>query len=148
MDPTLRAVLAVCMRWIHVTSVVTLIGGFIYARWVLAPALAALAGSDGNQIGRRAAANFRPLIYTVITTALISGLYNYLTKASYPPTYHMWMGIKLLIVIHIFVSAIPYALLERDEAWRKRKEISIAISGLIVFAISAYLRYISLQAVR
>ena len=40
MDPTLRAVLAVSMRWIHVTSVVTLIGGFIFARFALAPALA------------------------------------------------------------------------------------------------------------
>jgi hypothetical protein len=29
MDPTLRAVLGVTMRWVHITSVVTLIGGFI-----------------------------------------------------------------------------------------------------------------------
>ena len=58
MDPTLRAVLAVCMRWIHIASVVTLIGGFIYARFVLAPALASLptaetrAGwfEDGDQL--------------------------------------------------------------------------------------------------
>ena len=42
MDPTLRAVLGVCVRWIHIASVVTLIGGFIYARFVLAPALASL----------------------------------------------------------------------------------------------------------
>ncbi len=42
MDPAVRAVLGVCMRWIHIASVVTLIGGFIYARFVFAPALASL----------------------------------------------------------------------------------------------------------
>jgi hypothetical protein len=42
MDPTVRAVLAVSIRWIHIASVVTLLGGFIYARFALAPALATL----------------------------------------------------------------------------------------------------------
>ena len=36
-------------------------------------------------------------------------MYNYATKASYPPGYHMWMGIKLLLVLHITASAILYS---------------------------------------
>ena len=53
---------------------------------------------------------FRPLADSiVIATVLISGIYNYATKASYPPGYHMWMGIKLLFVLHIFASAILYS---------------------------------------
>ncbi len=58
MDPAVRAVLGVCMRWIHIASVVTLIGGFIYARFVLAPALASVAPTRsatlvGDARGRR-----------------------------------------------------------------------------------------------
>ena len=46
MDPAVSAVLGVCMRWIHIVSVVTLIGGFIYARFVLAPAIASAAPAE------------------------------------------------------------------------------------------------------
>jgi uncharacterized membrane protein len=94
------------MRWIHIASVVTLIGGFIYARFALAPALAALPSAERELVGSGTVNSFRPLLFTVLIAVLGSGFYNYATKASYPPGYHMWMGIKLLLVLHIFVSAI------------------------------------------
>ena len=145
MDPTLGAVLGVCVRWIHIASVVTLIGGFIYARFVLAPALAALPTSERELAGRAAAKSFRPLLFVVLITALGSGMYNYATRASYPPTYHMWMGIKLLLVLHICVSAILYSVRESSDAKRSRTALSIAISGLIVIGIADYLRFLSLK---
>jgi len=143
MDPTLSAVLGACMRWIHIASVVTLIGGFIYARWALAPALASLPPAEREKVGLNAVTSFRPLLFTVLITALGSGIYNYATKASYPPGYHMWMGIKLLLVLHISVSAILYSVRQSSDAKRYRTELSIAISGLIVIAIAGYLRFLS-----
>jgi uncharacterized membrane protein len=143
MDPAVRALLAVLMRWIHITSVVTLIGGFIFARYTLAPALAALPDPERRTLGNRVVAGFRPLLYTVLVTVLGSGLYNYLTKPSYPPHYHMWIGIKFLLVLHIFAVAILYANRDADEAKRNRWLAGIVGSGLIVIAISAYLRWIS-----
>jgi uncharacterized membrane protein len=145
MDPTLRAVLDVSVRWVHIASVVTLIGGFIYARFALAPALASLPTAEGELVGSRAVKAFRPLMITVLVTALGSGMYNYATKASYPPRYHMWMGIKLLLVLHITASAILYAVRESNEAKRNRTALSIAISGLVVVAIAGYLRYLSIK---
>lgn len=145
MDPTLRAALGVCMRWIHIVSVVTLIGGFIYARFVLAPALAALPSDTRELTGLNAAKAFRPLLLVVIVTVFGSGLYNYATKATFPPGYNMWMGIKLLFVLHIFASAILYSVRQSNEAKRKRTELSIVISGLAVIGIAAYLRHLSLQ---
>jgi uncharacterized membrane protein len=145
MDPTLRAVLGVCVRWIHIASVVALIGGFIYARFVLAPALASLSTAERESAGSKAVSAFRPLMLTALILALGSGIYNYATKASYPPTYHMWMGIKLLFVLHITASAILYAVRESNQAKRNRTALSIAISGLVVVAIAAYLRHLSLQ---
>jgi uncharacterized membrane protein len=144
MDPTLRAVLGVCLRWIHIASVVALIGGFIYARFALAPALASLPAGERESAGSKAVSAFRPLMLTALILALGSGMYNYATKASYPPTYHMWMGIKLLFVLHITASAILYAVRQSNEAKRNRTALSIAISGLVVVAIAAYLRHLSL----
>jgi len=145
MDPTLRAALGVCMRWIHIVSVVTLIGGFIYARFVLHPALASLPSAEREVAGSNAASTFRPLLFLVIVTVLGSGVYNYATKTSFPPTYNIWMGVKLLFVLHIFASAILYSVRQSNEIKRKRTELSIVISGLIVIAVAAYLRHLSLQ---
>ena len=143
MDPTVSAVLGVCMRWIHIASVVTLIGGFIYARFVLAPALASLPTSERELAGSKTVSSFRPLLIAAVVAALGSGVYNYATKASYPPTYHIWMGIKLLLALHIFASAILYSVRESAEAKRNRNALSISISGLIVIAIAGYLRFLS-----
>lgn len=144
MDPSVRAVLGVCMRWIHIASVVTLIGGFLYARFVLAPALAVLPASEREQVGSGTVTSFRPLLLTVLVTAVGSGIFNYATKTKYPPTYNIWMGIKLLLVLHIAASAILYAVRYSGEAKRNRTALSIAISGLVVILISGYLRYLSL----
>ena len=144
MDPTVRAMLAVCVRWIHIASVVTLLGGFIYARFVMAPALAALAEPERESLAKRTVAGFRPLLYTVLVTALASGTYNYATKASYPPHYHMWMGIKLLLVLHIAAAAVLYAVRDAGLAKNSRTATGIVISGLIIVAIASYLRWISL----
>jgi uncharacterized membrane protein len=145
MDPTLGAVLGVCVRWIHIASVVALVGGFVYARFVLAPAVASLPGSEQEAFAKNAANRFRPLLITVIVTVLGSGMYNYATKASYPRGYHMWMGIKLLLVLHICASAILYTLRPGNLAKSNRNALSVVISGLIVIAIADYLRYLSLK---
>ena len=118
------------MRWIHIASVVTLIGGFIYARFVLAPALASLAPAERNGLTAAVQSTFRPLLFTVIATALISGMYNYATKASYPPGYHMWMGIKLLFVFHITSSAIVDSVRRRIQRKATALRLGIAISGI------------------
>jgi uncharacterized membrane protein len=145
MDPAVRAVLGVCIRWIHIASVVTLIGGFIYARFVLAPALVSLPPTEGYRLGNLIAVGFRPLLFTVLVTTLGSGIYNYATKASCPPTYRLWLGIKLLLVLHIFAAAVLYSLRPSNLAKRNRTAFGIVISGLIIIAISNYLRYLSLR---
>jgi hypothetical protein len=133
------------MRWIHIASVVTLIGAFIYARFALAPALATLPPSEGEAVGAAAVRSFRALLYTVLITVIGSGVYNFAMKASYPPGYQMWFGIKMLLVLHIAAAAILYSVRESGQAKRNRTVLGIVVSGLLVVAISAYLRYLSLR---
>jgi uncharacterized membrane protein len=145
MDPATRAVFGVLLRWVHIVSVVTLIGGFIYARFALAPALASLPTSESEHAGGVAVNSFRPLMFFVLIAALGSGMYNYSNKASFPPGYQMWFGIKILFVLHIAAAAILYSVRPSSQAKRNRTALGISISGVIVIAISAYLRYLSLR---
>ncbi len=146
MSPGLGVVLGVFMRWLHITSVVTLIGGFLYARFALWPVLESLAPAQTDALAESTAVRVRALLYTALICNLGSGLYNYLTKTSYPPLYHMLIGIKFLFVLHIYAVAILYTMPDAVPAKRRRWLTGMAISGLIIIAISADLRWLSLTA--
>ena len=115
------AFLHVSMRWLHLASMAVLLGGVFYARF---------AAGD-------LAAGFKPMAYAAIGGILISGTYNFLSKQSFPPHYHMWFGIKILLALHIFAATILYR-------GKTRALTGILISGAIVLAISGWLRWISL----
>lgn len=146
MDPNLGAVLAVFMRWVHIVSAIAIVGSFFYARYMVAPALAALPTGEGATLANGIVARFRPILYTAIGTVLISGLYNYLTKASYPPHYHMVIGIKFLFVLHLFATAVLYTIPNANEGNRLRRLNGLVISGLMIVLISADLRWMTMSA--
>ena len=146
LDPGLGAVLAVLMRWLHITAAVTILGGFIYARYVIAPALASLPAGDSTSFSNRAISQFRPILYTAIVTILVSGLYNYLTKSSYPPHYHMVIGIKFLFVLHIFATSVLYTIPNANEGNRLKRLNWLIIAGAMVLLISADLRWMTLSS--
>jgi uncharacterized membrane protein len=142
---TPAVVLAVFMRFLHISSVVALIGGFIYARLAVWPALASFGAAESPALIEAMVARFRGMLYTLLTTTLISGLYNYLSKSAYPPHYHMVIGIKFLFVLHIFAVSVLYTMPQADPVKRRRWLSGMAISGLLVIAISADLRWLSLN---
>jgi hypothetical protein len=115
------ALLGVSMRWLHLASVVVLLGGMFYARFAIGDL----------------AAGFKPVAYGAIGGILISGVYNFLSKPAFPPHYHLWFGIKILLALHIFAATILYR-------GKTRALTGIVISGAIILAISGWLRWISL----
>jgi len=143
MDPTLAAVLGVCMRWTHIASITALLGSFVYARFILIPSLSVLADSPRADLEKRVRTRFRPLAYLLIVTTLGSGLYNYLNKPTEPAIYQMIIGMKFLLVLHIFAVTLLYTARGADEAKQKRWLGGMVISGLAIVALSAGLRYIA-----
>ena len=130
MDLSLHSVLGVLMRWVHITSVVVLIGSAYYVkrtRSAFSPA-------------------FRSTIYLGIAAVVVSGLYNFLTKASYPPHYHMWFGIKMLLALHVLAALAMAATRASSEKLERSLRI-LLISATAVILISNYLRWISLSPV-
>src|SRR5580704_9173305 len=86
------AILPIAMRWLHLASVIVLVGGIFYARMVV-----------GDMTG-----GFKPLAYMAIGGILVSGLYNFLSKQHLSANYQMWFGIKVLLALHVFAMTIVY----------------------------------------
>ena len=117
----------VVVRWLHIASVTILIGGTFYARFV--------AGS--------LSARFRPWIWGAMATILGSGGYNLFTKEALPAGYHMVFGIKMLLVLHVFAVSLMITTPAFEDAKRLRMMTGVALSGLAVVLVSAYLRGMS-----
>lgn len=111
------------MRWLHIASVVVLLGGLFYARVVIGDL----------------APGFKPVAYAAIGGILVSGLYNFLSKSFFPPHYHAWFGIKILLALHVFAAMILY------RQGKRRALTGVVITGALILSISAYLRWISLK---
>lgn len=109
--------LPILIRWIHLSSVIVLIGGIAYARFY--------AGDLAPQ--------FKRLAYWIIGAILLSGVYNYLRKQPVSTHYDVWLGIKVLLALHIFAVVIFYR-------GKKRALTGATISGFVIVAISEYLR--------
>lgn len=133
-------VLFVLMRWLHISSVATLIGGMIFGRVVMAHAAEGLSPDSRESFMDKAAMLYRPLVFTAMAALLISGTYNILSNLGHTPLYHMLLGIKLLLVMHVFAVALLVA--RPHNPRRPRLMAGAAMSGLAIIAISAYLRHI------
>lgn len=120
-------ILSVLMRWLHISSVAVLLGGVVHARF------------GGQLVGEK----FRGWLNGAMLGLLVSGIYNFLTKASFPKGYHMWFGIKMLLALHIFAVATLLARGAGDPAKQRRWATGVAISGFTVILISAVLRWLS-----
>lgn len=127
------ALLDILMRWTHIISAVIALGGVMYARWVEGP------GAQPDA----AAARFRPWAIAAFVGSLGSGFYNFLTKSGYPPGYHMWFGIKFLLALHVLVVVLLLGLPGRTPEKRRRLMTGAAVSGALVLAAGAYLRWLA-----
>ena len=132
--------LNVLMRWLHIASVATVVGGIVYARLVVAPAMEALAPDARDGLAERMAAAFRPLIYAAVCALVISGIYNIISTPGHTVRYHILLGLKLLLVLHVL--AVAFLIVKPKNARRVRMMTGVMISGLVIIAISAYLRRI------
>ncbi|MGA2271754.1 MAG: hypothetical protein ABSH44_25105 [Bryobacteraceae bacterium] len=133
-------VLVVVMQWLHFSSLATLIGGILYGRLVMAPASSVLAPDAREALADRAATAFRPWVLAAICGLVVSGLYNILTHPGHSRIYQALLGIKLLLVLHVFTVALLIA--RPGHPRRTPMMTGLAISGLAIIAIAVYLAHI------
>jgi len=130
--------LGIVMRWLHIASVATLVGGMLYGWLVLAPATGVLGAEALKALTDKCAALYRPLVFGAIAALLISGGYNLATTPGHHIRYYILLSLKLLLAAHVF--AVGIVLVTRNPEHRGRLFGGAAISGLAIILISAYLR--------
>jgi uncharacterized membrane protein len=134
-------ILVTLMRWLHLSSVATLIGGILYARFVIAPSESFLPSDAQLTLDERAAAHFRPIVFTAIACLVISGTFNLLSHPGHSTLYHALFGLKILLALHVFAVAILIA--QPGNKKRNRQMFGAAVSGMTVILISNYLKGIA-----
>jgi uncharacterized membrane protein len=133
-------IVLVLTRWLHIASVAVLVGGMLYARVAMFPALKVLPSEERMEVFSRAARRYGRIAVAAILGLLLSGTYTILAFPGRSPRYHMVLGIKILLALHVFAVAV---ILASGRARRPARALTGAvITGLIIIAISAWLRRI------
>lgn len=144
-EPALR----IFMRFMHIGSIVVLIGSAVYGSLVLNPVLNALPEEARAAAAAGAQNRFRTMVYLLLLFILGSGIYNLLTGPAHTPSWHMVFGIKILAVLHILASAVLWAGSPHGDITvngkGKRRLAGLAISGIVVVFLSAVLRVMTQQ---
>ena len=144
------------IQWLHIASVVLMIGGFFFLRVVLLPASRSLPENYQLQLIAEALRRFRVIVWIALVAILSSGIYNFVsflrsanetTASGITPDFSYYilvLGIKLFIVFLIFTLGIvltfPYPVFD---PFQKRPSPWINLTmilGLFVIFLSAFLR--------
>jgi hypothetical protein len=134
-------VLDIVMRFLHILSAVALIGGALAWRLGTMPALEPLSPEVRGRLGNAFASAWRPFMFSAMGGLLISGIYQYMGIKNPPPAWHAVIGVKFLLVLHIF--AVGFLVSGQNNEKRSRQLTGIVISGVIIVALGAVLRYLS-----
>ncbi|RLS30576.1 MAG: hypothetical protein DWH79_10630 [Planctomycetota bacterium] len=145
------------LRWAHVLAAITAMGGLIFSRFALLPALEDLDEQTRKGIHDRIRRRWLPWVIGAITILLLSGLANYVLFIGRVKGeqwaggswfryqgYHALMGFKILLAMGVFYLA--SALVGRGEGtqWARNdraKWLTLTLGlALAVVIISGYLR--------
>lgn len=151
--------LGLLLRWSHVLAAITALGGLIFSRFALLPALEDLDEDSRRRVHDGIRRSWMKWVMGSITILLLTGLANYLLMINRANTeawggngrmwmkahgYHAFMGTKILFAFALFYLA--SALIGRGEAtqWARddrKKWLTITLGlGLAVVILSGYLR--------
>ncbi len=129
MSSNLAELVGILMRWLHIASAASLAGGMLYARFI------------AQEILEAPLKRLRLWIWGSVAGLTISGLYNLHAAQGHSKYYYLWLGVKILLALHVFVSA-ALAMTSGSDAQRARRAANATFSALVILLIAAYLRRI------
>ncbi|HLI84894.1 MAG TPA: hypothetical protein VKV17_13305 [Bryobacteraceae bacterium] len=127
--------------WLHISSVVFLIGGALYGRLALRTAATVMTRESADKFGDAAAARYRGQVFVTILLLVATGIYNYVHTGAHSLRYHILLGIKLLLVLHIFAATL--AATRPGNPRRVRLLTGAGLSGLAAILIAVYMSQIA-----
>jgi uncharacterized membrane protein len=135
--------LTVLSRWIHIGTVIVLIGGTFFLRFILAPAASQLSESESAKLKDLVMNKWKKFVHAGIGLLILSGFYNYIVglklHAAHKSTYHMLVDTKILL---FFASALV-GRSKSFEGMRKQSktwQLVILVLAAIIIGISGYVK--------
>jgi uncharacterized membrane protein len=145
-------------RWLHILSAMAAVGGPMFIRLAMVPAVATLSEIDRKQLHEQLRRRWSKVVMAAITFLIVSGFYNFImfrnAALDWGPEwqsgshnmrlYQMLFGIKVVLALAIFFIA--SVLVGRSEALAKFREnlrfwITInLLLGILIVCISGQLR--------
>ncbi len=147
--------LPLIMRWIHIGSAITVVGGTVFTLFVLLPAAKEILHEEHLKLRAAVLKRWKWFVHIGIALFLISGLYNYLVVMrplhKGDGLYHGLMGAKFLLALGVF--GLAEMLVGRSKAAEKLRHnaskfltINLALAVIIVM-LSGFLRTIPAKAI-
>jgi len=143
--------IALISRWLHVGSVILLIGGFAFKAFVLIPAAGTISDAEHMRLRDAIHARWRKFVHPLVALILLTGLYNFYVRMETERPWHMLAGIKILL--GLFILFVASALVGRSPALQKLRDNSrfwmtiTLIVALAAVMISGYMRFLQPKAV-
>lgn len=143
--------LNVAVRWIHISSVIVLVGGAAFMRFVLMPAASNLPEEAHRSLRKWVTDKWKVFVHPLVGLILLSGIYNLVVRVTVvEPVWHGLFTVKLLLALYVlFVAS---ALVGRAKALEPMREkspkflaINVVLAVLIVF-LSIVMRYVPEKA--
>ena len=136
----IQYLLGLLFRWAHILAAITAVGGSIFARFVVLPALEPQPEELRESIHAAMRARFAKLVAAAIAFLLVSGLYNFFViVANYelPRWYHPLFGTKFLLAMAIFaIASLLVGITPAAAAMRKNTRtwlnVNIVLAVLVV----------------
>jgi len=140
------------LRWLHILSAITLVGGVLYVRFAVVPMLESLAEEQRESVGAALRRNWAMFLMISIFLLLATGITNMVLiplQYDFPdegPSYGMLVGIKFLLALPVFyIVSLLNGRSDNAAKFRQKSRLWLNIAVALCVAIvclGGYLRYL------
>ena len=140
------------LRWLHVLSAITLMGGVLYVRFAVIPTLDALDEKLRETVGAPLRKNWAKFLHLSLALLLVTGIANMVLipmNNEFPedaPSYGMLAGIKFMLALPVFfIVSVLNGRSQNAARFREKSRLWLNIAVALCVAIvllGGYLRFI------
>lgn len=135
----METLLPILARWAHILAAITAVGGVLFLRFILIPAVAkSLSDEEHARLRAPVMARWKTVVHVCITLLVLSGTYNAVRSFSEgPPTlYHALFGVKILAALAVFfISSCLVGRAAAFEGMRKKAPRWLAINAGLALTV-------------
>jgi uncharacterized membrane protein len=152
-DPLFPLLLA--LRYMHILGAIALMGGTIFMRFALRPAVSTLTPDERSALHEQVRNRWSKVVMLATLLLLVSGIANlglasrYAYKDVFGMSYHMVVGIKLILALPIFfIAAVMMGRSHLAKRMQANAELWMTINltlALLMVLIGGVLRFVLRQ---